>query len=55
MPSFSDNTCLNVVALAVIHAAGDQNNGTGRIEANFGVLVVAPAAGGHGGGDADPV
>ena len=41
------------VALAVIHAAGQQHDAAGRVEADLGVLVVAPAGRRHRRRDAD--
>ena len=55
MPSFFREDLLErrAMALAVIHAAGDQHHGTRRIKADLGMLVIAPAARGDRGRHAD--
>ncbi len=51
MPSFSAQDLLEgrAVALAVIHAPRHQHDPAGRVEADFGMLVITPAGGGNGG------
>jgi hypothetical protein len=41
------------MALAVIHAAGQQHDAARRVKADLGMLVIAPARGGNGGGNAN--